>query len=116
MGDMMEMESIHEQATRLGRIGAWAPGGYVNKCSCGRHFEGDKRAHQCLPCAVTAVVDYAERRGVSQAADIAGAFEFIKDLEVELMFRGHGEDYVRVTLPRHQWVRLCDALSDASKD
>lgn len=33
----------------------YAPGSYFCKCSvCGEQFEGDKRAFQCLPCAVRA--------------------------------------------------------------
>lgn len=41
-------------------IGQWplrgyAPGRYICRCkSCEKHFEGDKRAMQCLPCALTA--------------------------------------------------------------
>lgn len=36
-------------------LGGYAPGGYMNKCfDCGESFDGDKRAIQCLPCAVKA--------------------------------------------------------------
>lgn len=43
-----------EPTTRpLGRIGAFAPGDYVCKCSvCGGQFCGDKRAGHCLNCAI----------------------------------------------------------------
>ena len=38
---------------RIGRIGAWAPGSYMGKCSdCGGEIMGDKRAMQCFVCAV----------------------------------------------------------------
>jgi len=50
-----KLESIEAQARRLGRIGAWAPGDYLCKCQCGVTFSGDKRAVQCLPCAVAAL-------------------------------------------------------------
>lgn len=34
-------------------LGGFAPGLYSCKCAdCEKNFEGDKRAHQCLPCAV----------------------------------------------------------------
>lgn len=37
----------------LGRVGAFAPGNYLATCmACGTHFEGDKRAFNCLPCAI----------------------------------------------------------------
>lgn len=53
----------------LGRVGAFAPGGYICKCiACGEVFGGDKRALNCLNCAIDALqaatppsVDKAER-------------------------------------------------------
>lgn len=58
--DRKHPELIPEQAKRLGRIAAWAPGSYFNKCwTCETEFEGDKRAHQCLPCAVATKVEHA---------------------------------------------------------
>ena len=39
--------------TTTGRIGGYAPGGYLCRCmSCNQTFIGDKRAVSCLPCAV----------------------------------------------------------------
>jgi hypothetical protein len=36
----------------------YAPGSYFCRCHvCGDQFEGDKRAFQCLPCAVAAAND-----------------------------------------------------------
>ncbi|MBC6716948.1 hypothetical protein H9Q09_12085 [Aurantimonas sp. DM33-3] len=38
-------------------IGGFAPGRYNVVCrSCARRFDGDKRAHQCLPCAVVKTI------------------------------------------------------------
>lgn len=38
----------------LGRVGGWASGSYYGKCRlCDHEFTGDKRACECLPCAVT---------------------------------------------------------------
>lgn len=46
-----------EPTTRpLGRIGAFAPGNYLCKCiACGETFGGDKRALNCLNCAIDAL-------------------------------------------------------------
>jgi hypothetical protein len=51
---MKLLRDLNEMAAELGRVGGWAPGNYMGKCGkCGREFEGDKRASQCLPCAVS---------------------------------------------------------------
>ena len=84
MGDRkpLEMESILEQVRRLGRVAAWAPGGYINKCgTCETAFEGDKRAHQCLPCAVAAKVEHARLEGMMRALKEIAAVE--KDMAGE---------------------------------
>lgn len=41
-------------ASHAERVGAYAPGTYECKClSCGRTFEGDKRALHCFDCATS---------------------------------------------------------------
>lgn len=56
MAEALKFERLEDQAKRLGRVGAWAPGGYMNRClKCGVCFEGDKRALNCLHCAVGAL-------------------------------------------------------------
>lgn len=48
----MKARNLNEMAAELGRVGGWAPGAYFGKCrKCDREFIGDKRAHECLPCA-----------------------------------------------------------------
>jgi hypothetical protein len=43
----------HEMLKEAGRIGYYADGNYVCRClACERAFTGDKRACECLPCAV----------------------------------------------------------------
>lgn len=65
----LNWETIREQTTRLGRVGMWAPGSYVCKCSaCERQFEGDKRAMNCLPCAVSRLSEIADRLTVEGLA------------------------------------------------
>ncbi len=58
-----EWRGLNEMAREIGRIGAWAPGNYICKCSaCDRTFEGDKRAMNCLPCAIQALQAAYERQ------------------------------------------------------
>lgn len=46
-------ETYDQAVLRIGRIGAFAPGDYISKClRCSIQFNGDKRALNCLPCAV----------------------------------------------------------------
>lgn len=62
MGEPIKWETMREQTARLGRVGMWAPGSYISKCSaCERQFEGDKRAMNCLPCAVSRLSSMADR-------------------------------------------------------
>ena len=85
MDDANRPEMIPEQAKRLGRIAAWAPGGYFNKCgTCQTKFEGDKRAHQCLPCAVASKVQHARDRAFRDAADIARSIDSGRGNEAEI--------------------------------
>lgn len=59
---MFNTASYDDQVERIGRIGAFAPGSYINACrTCGAHFLGDKRAHQCLACTVTAMAQSLAR-------------------------------------------------------
>jgi hypothetical protein len=67
MGNDPRPGSLLAQAEKLGRVfeelddGAWAPGDYRCLCvSCTEYFTGDKRAHNCLPCAVEALHEYIE--------------------------------------------------------
>ena len=57
-------QNYEDQVNRIGRLGSFAPGDYVCKCiSCERTFQGDKRARQCLPCTISALVAmYSEAR------------------------------------------------------
>ena len=85
MDNVSRPEMIPEQAKRLGRIAAWAPGSYFNKCwTCQTEFEGDKRAHQCLPCAVASKVQHARDRAFRDAADIARAIDSGRGNEAEI--------------------------------
>lgn len=36
-------------------LGSYAPGNYMCRCTCGKTFEGDKRAICCLDCAAIAI-------------------------------------------------------------
>jgi hypothetical protein len=50
---VINARGLNEMAAELTRVRGWAPGNYINICSgCRREFQGDKRAHECLPCAV----------------------------------------------------------------
>lgn len=61
----------HKDLERIGRIGGWAPGSYVGKCSdCGAEIIGDKRSIQCLPCAVIALKAVVES-DAAKPADVA---------------------------------------------
>jgi hypothetical protein len=61
-------------------LGGYAPGSYFCKChDCGEQFEGDKRAMQCLPCAVRSANAGLDRlKGleveVQAAKDFGGGF------------------------------------------
>lgn len=49
-------EHNDDMVKRLGRVGTFAPGNYISKCMvCQVQFVGDKRALNCLPCAVSAL-------------------------------------------------------------
>lgn len=66
----MASETLNiEPTTRpLPRIGAFAPGNYQSKCSaCGGTFGGDKRALNCLNCAIDAIL--AALPGPSKSAE-----------------------------------------------
>lgn len=68
---MRQYDTIPEQALKLGRVGAWAPGRYMCKCiACERQFEGDKRAMNCLPCAVSRLSLIASRLTVDGLAGV----------------------------------------------
>ena len=46
-----------------GRIGGYAPGNYDRKCcTCGDHFDGDKRAITCRTCALEHMIQHIYRR------------------------------------------------------
>lgn len=45
-------------------LGGFSPGRYNVVCrSCARRFDGDKRSHQCLPCAVAKAIAAAGETG-----------------------------------------------------
>lgn len=55
--------SAGDMVKELGRIGRFADGLYVGTCAnCERSFIGDKRATQCLPCAVKSMESYYAAR------------------------------------------------------
>jgi hypothetical protein len=57
MSEKLHPEHNDEMVKRLGRVGAFAPGSYISRCvACQVMFEGDKRALNCLPCAVSAIL------------------------------------------------------------
>ncbi len=57
---LKDMRTLSQMAAELGRVRGWAPGSYTSKCGgCGREFEGDKRAYECLPCAVKGLEETA---------------------------------------------------------
>lgn len=68
-----------ERASEWPLIG-YAPGSYLCRCSaCGKTFEGDKRAFNCLPCAVAGANDGLTRLRemeveVLAAKDFGGGF------------------------------------------
>ena len=49
----------------------------------------------------------ALKRALADGAAMREAMDFIKDLEVEVMFRGHGEDYAKMAFPMRHWRNLC---------
>jgi hypothetical protein len=70
--DDMADEELREAAgsnsfEKVGRVGSWAPGDYQRSCiSCGGEFIGDKRAQQCLPCAVVQLRGRVEDQKASE--------------------------------------------------
>lgn len=53
---LRDVMSLQEMIKEARTIGGYADGDYVCRClNCERHFDGDKRSSQCLPCAVTAL-------------------------------------------------------------
>jgi hypothetical protein len=83
-------EHYDQAVERLGRVGGFAPGSYISHCvACDRQFLGDKRAINCLPCAVAALVARTDppkpapsAEGVERAARIIH-FVHGDDLTVE---------------------------------
>lgn len=64
----------------LGRIGAFAPGGYICNCTkCGAHFMGDKRAVECLSCVFDSLVA-AQSAWQAERAEMVAALTEIADL------------------------------------
>ena len=51
----------------------------------------------------------ALERALADGAAIRETLDFIKDLEVEVVFRGHGEDYAKMAFPLRHWQNLCKA-------
>lgn len=50
---MSDIKSEAKMLQEMGRLLGYAYGGYTKEChTCGDRFIGDKRAYQCLPCAV----------------------------------------------------------------
>jgi hypothetical protein len=69
MGEEMKPESYEAAVLRMGRVGGFAPGGYVSRCFvCERLFDGDKRATHCLPCAVAALAPSSQSPSVGEGA------------------------------------------------
>ena len=51
--DMRDMLTLEEMLGQIGAVGGFAIGKYCCECcKCKRTFLGDKRAIQCLPCAI----------------------------------------------------------------
>lgn len=70
----------------------------------------DEREYELERRAEKAEADNA--RLDARVAELEGATQFFKELEdVELMFRGHAEDYVKMAFPRRYWATLCQALA-----
>ncbi len=66
-----------EILNKISRIGMWAPGSYMCTCfDCEDQFTGDKRALQCLPCAIKSEQGYAARleAELKEAGEIIDAF------------------------------------------
>ncbi len=62
-------KALHEKDTRA-PWGSWAPGGYMCSCiTCGRYFEGDKRAVVCADCA------YARKQVLESGVKLASEAE-----------------------------------------
>lgn len=84
-----QMDDAIERAKRPSPwpLMGYAPGGYWGKCrDCGERFDGDKRASQCLDCAVIAAKEVL----VSQrqfAAIVACLTDCADDLESEVRDR-----------------------------
>lgn len=48
--------TLEQQVREIDRVGSFAAGDYVSLCrDCERHFIGDKRATQCLRCALASL-------------------------------------------------------------
>lgn len=74
---MADWLTPEQQLTEVGRIGDYGHGSYVSPCNdCGRRFIGDKRARQCLRCAVNGAI-------LSQAREIAELREALTSIDGE---------------------------------
>lgn len=70
---MKDHLSAIEMLEEVGRIGYYAHGSYISRCiRCKRMFEGDKRAVNCLPCAVKSMGS-AVPSSIERCAKIADA-------------------------------------------
>lgn len=57
----MKTIGIQVEIEQFGRIGAYASGSYTCKCiKCDKQFIGDKRAQNCLTCAIRGFMDDAK--------------------------------------------------------
>lgn len=70
MTGKIEPQSAEETLDEIGRVRgfAYSGGRYVVTCRmCDRHFYGDKRAYECLPCAL-AGPQVSEQQQIADAA------------------------------------------------
>jgi hypothetical protein len=68
---MMSEAKLVTIEAKIGRLGAWAPGSYTCKClGCGDEFVGDKRALNCLGCAIEGAVARTKIEAAETASNV----------------------------------------------
>ena len=85
---MSMLDALGSKDERPYRKG-WAPGDYTNKCDCGKHFMGGKRASECADCAYSKPIRslLEPRKICPYRAELTAIKRLVKDLK-QLTYRG----------------------------
>lgn len=84
----MARPSDFDPARKVWPLCGYAPGNYTGEClDCGRQFQGDKRANQCLECAVVAANKHLARMRTAIPCDESAGLKDIAQDAAALSLR-----------------------------